>query len=341
MSYGFFSKFKFMAPKIQNKMQKLAGDGDALKLDFIGDVHGYANALENLLLKLGYAHTHDGWVHPTHKAVFVGDFINRGPHNRRTIDIIRTMVDRGHAYAILGNHEINAICYFTRRKSGKPIRMPGPANRKQLDRIKREYLLQPHIFDDLIQWLRHLPLFIDFGTVRVVHAYWSDAHIALLKRSMTDKKLKRKFLKEAMQGGSEVSKAFMQTTKGIEFSFPSEMVVRDNNQYRRINFRVKWWQSSQGKTFEQVSLETKYHLPNQSIPPAAIVHYDVYQMDAPPVFVGHYCMNGFHPIPVPNVCCVDACVAAGGRLAAYRWEGEQHLDVKNMVYADTFNDDDD
>ena len=330
-----------MAPKIQNISHTHKDNPAPGHLDFIGDIHGYANALENLLQKMGYIQASNGWAHPTSKAVFVGDFINRGPNNRRTLEIIRQMVDNGNAYAILGNHEINAICYFTKRNSGKPIRMPGPANRKQLDRVKREYLLQPHLFDETIKWLRHLPLFINFGSVRVVHAYWSDSHVESLQRVMDNKKLKRNFLKEVMQGGSDISKAFMQITKGVEFSFPPNLIVRDNDSFRRINYRVKWWEVPHGKTFESISLETKFTLPDIAVPDELLIPFEVYPHNAPPVFVGHYCMNGHNPIPVHNVCCVDSCVAGGGKLAAYRWSGEKMLNIQKMVFADHFSNEDD
>ena len=330
-----------MGSKIQNINHTNTANDSKLRLDFIGDVHGYANALENILRKMGYIQTNKGWAHPTNIAVFVGDFINRGPHNRKTIEIIRTMVENNHAYAILGNHEINAICYFTKRKSGKPLRMPGPANRKQLDKIKREYITQPTVFEDTIKWLRHLPLYINFGSVRVVHAYWNDAHISLLYKEVPAKKLTKSFLKEAMQGGTEISKAFIQTTRGVEFCFPPNLIVRDNSHFRRINFRVKWWNSPYDKTYEEISMETKYHLPNIPVHEEIIVPFEVYKPTDPPVFIGHYSMNGHNPIQSPNVCCVDAGVAAKGRLAAYRWSGEQVLDINKMIFADSFSDEDD
>jgi protein phosphatase len=49
--------------------------------DFIGDIHGCGDELEELLTNLGYApdHTHV-WRHPQgRRAVFVGDLVDRGP----------------------------------------------------------------------------------------------------------------------------------------------------------------------------------------------------------------------------------------------------------------------
>ena len=68
--------------------------------DIIGDVHGYAHLLRKMLLELGYRKTLSGYSHPERKAVFVGDFINRGPSIRKTLRTIRTMVENGNAHAI-------------------------------------------------------------------------------------------------------------------------------------------------------------------------------------------------------------------------------------------------
>ena len=50
--------------------------------DIIGDLHGYAQTLENLLLKMDYVRKSGVYQHPFRKAVFVGDFIDRGPKSK-------------------------------------------------------------------------------------------------------------------------------------------------------------------------------------------------------------------------------------------------------------------
>jgi len=46
--------------------------------DVIGDVHGMGTALIELLEHLGYSETSGHFAHPTRRAVFVGDFVDRG-----------------------------------------------------------------------------------------------------------------------------------------------------------------------------------------------------------------------------------------------------------------------
>ena len=77
--------------------------------DVIGDVHGHADRLEALLQKMGYSHRAGAWRHPERTAIYVGDLIDRGPHQVRTLEMVRAMIDAGSARATMGNHEFNAI----------------------------------------------------------------------------------------------------------------------------------------------------------------------------------------------------------------------------------------
>ncbi len=88
-----------------------------MRYDFIGDIHGYAGLLEQILFKLGYQTEGESYVvhEEDCKVVFLGDYIDRGPQNRRVIEIARSMTEKGRAIALMGNHEFNAICYHTLR----------------------------------------------------------------------------------------------------------------------------------------------------------------------------------------------------------------------------------
>ena len=79
----------------------------------IGDIHGHADKLEELLVHLSYENSSGVYQHPNAKVVFLGDFIDRGRKHQRVIEIVRDMVDQGHALAVMGNHEFNAIYYHT------------------------------------------------------------------------------------------------------------------------------------------------------------------------------------------------------------------------------------
>jgi len=77
--------------------------------DLIGDIHGHADALERLLNTPGYTRQHGTYRHPDRQAIFLGDFIDRGPKIRETLEIVRPMIESGAALSVMGNHELNAL----------------------------------------------------------------------------------------------------------------------------------------------------------------------------------------------------------------------------------------
>ncbi|WP_239506844.1 hypothetical protein, partial [Enterobacter hormaechei] len=62
---------------------------------------------------LGYRHPD-----PDRRALFLGDYIDRGPEQEATLAIVRATRDAGDADALMGNHELNAIAYATERPQG-------------------------------------------------------------------------------------------------------------------------------------------------------------------------------------------------------------------------------
>jgi len=300
--------------------------------DIIGDVHGYHIELQKMLIQLGYAMVNGVWSHAYRKAVFVGDFINRGPNSKGVIQIIKDMVKAGTAFAILGNHEINAIMYFTLGNDGLPIRIPGNGNKRLLDRFASEYNGNQLALNKDMKWLRTLPLYLELDGIRVVHAYWNDEHIAKLSSLYKNGKIRKRDLIEIIKPDSSFYHALLQTTKGIELSMPNDLQIKDNQNVKRNNFRVKWWIKPQGKTFKKMSFGNKFILPEYTIPSELINDYAIYPKNAPLVFIGHYCMTNGSLLPAKNICCVDAGVANAGRLAAYRYNGEEELDARNFVF---------
>lgn len=88
--------------------------------DIIGDIHGCADELEQLLGRLGYEKiastghepgwSNVGYVHPEgRKAVFVGDLVDRGPRVLDTLRIVRSMVTFGSALCVPGNHDLKLL----------------------------------------------------------------------------------------------------------------------------------------------------------------------------------------------------------------------------------------
>lgn len=300
--------------------------------DIIGDVHGNAAELIALLKKMGYKENEGIWEHEQRKALFVGDFTCRGPETRRCINIVRNMVEYNTGYAILGNHELNVIGHFTKDKNGIPFKTATGTNKKIMDNIKSEYTYEKKQLKKDVKWLRRLPFSIDLQHIRIVHAYWNTTNLELIANGIPKGKLNKSLLSQIFSPGTKLGKAVQQTTRGIELNLPHDLIIKDNRNVRRSNFRIIWWESPRGKSFKQLSFGNKFVLPDYTAPPEILFPFEVYSPQSPPVFFGHYCIAQEQMIPAPNVCCVDNCIANGGKLAAYRWNGETGVDMANFVF---------
>ncbi|QBJ98097.1 polynucleotide kinase-phosphatase [Rhodococcus sp. ABRD24] len=80
--------------------------------DVIGDIHGCLSELETLLGIMGYTVLRDELgravdaVPPAGRtAVFVGDYVDRGPDSPGVLRLVMGMVAAGHALGVPGNHE--------------------------------------------------------------------------------------------------------------------------------------------------------------------------------------------------------------------------------------------
>lgn len=302
--------------------------------DIIGDVHGHADQLKNLLKKMDYKLIGDVYTHASRKAVFVGDFINRGPKIRETILLIRKMVEKSTAYAILGNHELYAVLYYLRDTEGKYYKKRIPKYQLQINQTLAEFVMYKEEFKSHLKWLRTLPMFLDFGKIRVVHACWDDENIKLLGEKITGPKLSKTILREVALNGTEFSRSFWESCKGVDFQLPKDLLIFDEEGRPHRSFRMKWWEPSEDKTFRDVSLESRFDLPAYTIPKEIVQPRKPYPKNDPIVFFGHYCLKQCCGVFADNLCCVDSCVARTGKLLAYRWDGEAKLNKSNFIFSD-------
>jgi hypothetical protein len=300
--------------------------------DIIGDIHGHYKLLVRMLKKLGYERTATGFKHSERKVIFTGDYINRGPEIRETVALIREMVESGNAFAILGNHELNAIFYFALDKESKAFRKHASHLRLPLLSTIEAYSTCPDELKDHVKWFRHLPFYLDMGDFRVAHGGWNDAHIQTVNYYMNGEvKIKKSFLKEYFVN-AELYRAVNELNRGVELQLPKDLIVRDAKGISHRNFRIKWWEPADGKTFSEASFSNRFKLPSYTIPKEIIPPVEYYSDELPPVFFGHYCLDKLDLIIKNNLCCVDRCVVRSLTLTAYRWNGEKKLSSENLVY---------
>lgn len=294
--------------------------------DIIGDVHGQAGKLVGLLKKLGYRQSDGAWAHPERTAVFVGDLIDRGPHQLATINIVRPMVATGAAHCILGNHEFNAIAWATPDPDapGEHLRRRGRAgNRAQHQAFLSEVENTP-LHDELIAWFKSLPLWLDFGDFRVVHACWNDAFISQLAPTLgPGNTLTDELMVAACRDGHWAFKAVEGLCKGLEIELPDGLSFHDKDGHERRSARVKWWalDSSSLRNSTLAPANVLANMPDVPVPAdPRLMPYE-----GPPVFFGHYWRTGSPEVTAGKFACVDYSAGKHGPLVAYRWEGEQEL----------------
>ena len=299
--------------------------------DFIGDIHGHADKLIELLTKLGYTIKNGSYHNPDRKVIFVGDYIDRGPQIRETLDIVKSMADSRNAIALLGNHEYNALCFHTNDNKGRPLREHSEKNVHQHAETLRQFKNQESYFETYLDWFKTLPLFYESDNFRVVHSCWDNEHINYLRSVLKDDRLSDNNIHQSVKKGAKLNIAIDETLKGKEIEMPSGASFTDKDGHERTEIRVKWWKNPMTSTYKNISVEPLDNLPNELVDKSAFKNATYYNQDDKPVFFGHYWLKGNPMLYRDNICCLDYSVAKNGYLAAYRFENELKLD-KNKFH---------
>lgn len=142
--------------------------------DIIGDVHGCFDELVALLKRLGYTiglqpgapEDQRFQVHPPagHKAIFLGDLVDRGPYIPATLRLVMSMVRSGAALCVIGNHDDKLL----RKLKGRNVQIKHGLE-QSLTQLEQE----PAAFKSLvIRFLEGLPshYVLDGGRLVVAHA---------------------------------------------------------------------------------------------------------------------------------------------------------------------------
>jgi len=306
-----------------------------MNYDIIGDIHGCAKTLSALLEKLGYERNQGIHQHSKHKVIFLGDFIDRGKFQKEVIEIVRPMIQSGSALSVMGNHEFNAIAYHTYNESlGMHLREHSDKNYKQHATFLSEYEADKVAYDSVITWFKTLPLWLELDGINIVHACWDKNYIHKIKSEYDGSSV----LSETMLINSSNPEcweydAIETLLKGKEIPLPSGMSFKDKDKNTRHHIRVRWWDQS-ATNYKDAFMgpeDALTHIPDDEIEGDHLVEYD---HNDPPVFLGHYWMQG-KPLPLANnIACLDYSVAKAGKLVAYRWSGEQKINPDNYVFVD-------
>jgi hypothetical protein len=296
----------------------------------IADVHGHAEPLRRLLGRLGYRPAGGSLRHPGgRKAVFLGDFVDRGPAVREVLRLAREMVEAGDALAIMGNHEYNAIAYHEPDSAGGYIRPRTGENEAQHAETLAAFAGRDAEWREYLEWFRSLPLYLDLGGLRVVHACWDGRAIAALESGA---RFEPAMLRSPGSPRSPIQRAPDILLKGPEIPLPDgKGYLRPDGKMQR-DARAKWWAHPGEWRFADLTVQVPEGvLGGEVIPENHRTRVGGYAPEDPPVIFGHYGYRKPAEPLRPNVACIDLGVHRGGPLCAYRWSGEAELRAENFV----------
>ena len=138
--------------------------------DIIGDIHGCFDELVELLQKLGYKistqSNGDITVEPPEgrKAVFVGDYVDRGPKVAEVLRLIMRMHETGAALCVPGNHDVKLV----RALRGRNVKRTHGLAESLAQLAEESTEFKTHIAEFLDGLVSHYVL--DNGKLVVAHA---------------------------------------------------------------------------------------------------------------------------------------------------------------------------
>ncbi|QUE77711.1 metallophosphoesterase [Stutzerimonas stutzeri] len=305
--------------------------------DLIGDVHGCAHTLTHLLDQLGYRRHAGVWTHARRQVIFLGDIIDRGPRIREALHLVHDMVEAGQAHCIMGNHEFNALGWFTPAppESGKAfVRDHTPRYEMLLRQTFEQFERYADEWQAFLAWFMELPLFLENERFRVVHACWDNSVIDRLRQRLSEGRLDADFLREAAFADAFAAKALDRLLRGTDMPLPAGLTLTSAEGFTRNFFRTKFWEENP-RTYGDVVFQPD-GLPEQAarlpLSESQKSRLFLYGPDDPLLFVGHYWRSGV-PTPIRhNLACLDYSAVKYGKLVAYRLDRETRLDPAKFVW---------
>src|ERR1022692_1166277 len=225
--------------------------------DLIGDIHGHADELVQLLEVLGYQKALGVYRHPERKMIFLGDFIDRGPKIRQVLEIVRPMIEEGHALAVMGNHELNALAYHTEDPDS-----PGEYLRPHIDKNVKQHRktveqLKPQELRSYLNWFRTLPMWLEHNGLRAVHACWDGQAMAQIAQVRKDHEgITTALLQSACKKGNALFAPVEIVLKGKEGKLPEGAFFQDKDENVRTEIRTRWYLPPHGHTYRTYALQS-------------------------------------------------------------------------------------
>lgn len=311
-----------------------------MKYDIIGDIHGRADKLKEMLERLGYEQHENVYQHPSRQVIFLGDFIDGKVEEHsaqaEVIHIVKNMVNHGSALAVMGNHEFNAICYATPTSCGTPhLREHSDKNQHQHHLFLKEYEVGSTAHDEAIAWFKTLPVYLDLDDVFIIHACPSLGDIDIISPYLNADNIltEEAYHVFATKADKPLHDAIERVLKGVECTLPDGLTITDSYGHVRRESRVKWWvDQNQPISARVVEGKVSFSTEEKQRLDASENMLEPLTFPDKPCFVGHYWLTGQPDVLSARFACVDYSVGrTGGNLACYRFNGESTLSKNNFV----------
>lgn len=306
-------------------------------IDIIGDIHGYADKLIGLLTQLGYVHNGQYFEPPSnHRALFIGDLIDRGSQQLATLELVFAMLDADVADAVMGNHEYNALAYATidPNEPDQYLRPHNAIHTAQHQAFLAEIAFGSDLHRYWLARLYELPLWIETDYACFVHACWDVDSMAVLQPLLSANHcLTERALIMTSQKHSLPYEALERVLKGVETPLPAGLFIIDKEGTERSRVRVRWWLDELNKrTIHQIARAPDSGL--AQIPIDALAENIDFTLKTDKlVFVGHYWLTG-EPQPLSaQVICTDYSAAVdSGYLTCYQLETTKSLALSSSNF---------
>lgn len=126
----------------------------------LGDIHGCYYTLIDLINKLP--------IESDDKLVFVGDYIDRGPHSRLVVEYVESLTEEGTAIALKGNHE--DMCVYAQRMNDNMLWVHNGGLTTLKSFCGDPLPDKAKIPEEILDWMDNLPLTFETDDYFVCHA---------------------------------------------------------------------------------------------------------------------------------------------------------------------------
>lgn len=295
---------------------------------FVGDVHGQSSKLFELMQSQDCIEDQYETAFINSHLVFVGDLANM-PTNIQGDDLavlrrVRSLTETNRAFCLMGNHELIAIKaqlgFTTECDSGSFV-----------DKVQKREDAALY----WVEWFKTLPVYLDFGEIRAVHACWHQETIDRLKPYLTETNaIKPECWAFILDPEHELSELLCVLLEGPKAKLPKGHYYLNKNGCPSAAARIAWWKNRYGiASISDLTVNTEVHLSPDIEQYVSVEELNWVEPPIYPTIIGHY---GLEPTQYPSklsdrVVCVDyQAIMPGADLVGYwvylsEWESVDEL----------------